>query len=90
MLSNRYGARLPLDEIPQVEFEMIKRELRGAYFTLDADASVRMKVRELLECCYECDLNDIFNKKYKIRSNENIIKSLNVIKNYSLIFLILF
>lgn len=72
MLSHRYGSRFLLEEIVQEEFEIIKHKLENKFFKLAGKSDMVVKMSTLLDCFYECDLNDMKKKMYKIKTNNQI------------------
>ena len=73
MLSHRYGSRFLLEEIADSEFKRILQELRNNNSFHDENLIVKY-----LNRCYELDENDLCEKKYKIRSKEEMEKGLKV------------
>ena len=85
MLSNRFGNRFLVDEIPQEEFELDHQDcfmsvtLAYFYSSLDPDVNTKNDFNNLKRIFYQLDENDIDDKKYKLNSDEVILKKLKVL-----------
>ena len=85
MLGNRFGNRLLIEEIAQEEFELDHQDgfmsitLACFYSSLDPDVNTKNDFNNLKRIFYQLDENDIDDKKYKLNSDEVILKKLKVL-----------
>lgn len=88
MIGNRCGNRVLVDEIPQKEFELDHQDsfmsVTTACFYSSLDPGINININNdlnnLKRSFYQLDENDIDDRKYKLNSDEQILKKLKVFK----------